>query len=350
MADENKTEDPTGKRLSDAAAEGNIPKSRELATAIILLGGAIFMHFYGPYFMKGMGRLMREMLTVRDHNITVDNLMAILVFTVKEVGIIVAPLMALLLIISIAANVMQVGFVFTPKALELKWDRINPFTGFGRFFSKKSLVELFKSIFKIFIIGWFAYYIVKGKMETIVTLADADIMDIIEFFGELMYELLWKIGLMTLIMALLDYMYVRYQHKQDLKMTKQEVKDEHKQMEGDPQIKQRIRKAQRDLARQRMMEDVPKADVVVTNPTHYAVALRYNIGQDRAPICLAKGQRLMALRIREVAKENGILIHEDPPVARSLFKTVDIGEEIPENLFKAVAEILALVDKFKNRL
>jgi flagellar biosynthetic protein FlhB len=164
-----------------------------------------------------------------------------------------------------------------------------------------------------------------------------------------MYELVWKIGFLSLVMALIDYAYVRYQHKEDLKMTKKEIKDEHKQMEGDPQIKGRIRRAQRELARQRMMEDVPKADVVVTNPTHYAVALRYNIGQDRAPICLAKGQRLMALRIREVAKENGILIHEDPPIARSLFKTVDIGEEIPENLYKAVAEILALVDKFKNK-
>jgi flagellar biosynthetic protein FlhB len=275
--------------------------------------------------------------------------MGMLFFTVKEVGLIVAPIMGVLLFVAVASNIVQVGFVFTPKALELKLDRLNPFTGFGRFFSKKSLVELLKSVFKIFIIGWYAYYIVKGKMETIVTLADADIIDIIEYFGELMYEIVWKIGLMTLIMALIDYAYTRYQHKEDLKMTKQEVKDEHKQMEGDPQIKGRIRRAQRELARQRMMEDVPKADVVITNPTHFAVALRYNIGQDRAPVCLAKGQRLMALRIREVAKENGILVHEDPPIARSLFKTVDIGEEIPENLYKAVAEILALVDKFKNK-
>jgi len=349
MADENKTEDPTGKRLSDAAKEGNIPKSRELPTALILLSSAVFLHFYAPYFMRGLGRLMRELLTIRDTNISVDSLMGLLVFCTKEAGLIVAPFMALILFISIAANVMQVGFVFTPKALELKLDRINPFTGFGRFFSKRSLVELGKSIFKIFVVGWFAYFIVKSKMETIVTLADAEILDIIEYFGSLMYELVWKISLLALVMALIDYAYVRYQHKEDLKMTKQEIKDEHKQMEGDPQIKGRIRKAQRELARQRMMEDVPKADVVVTNPTHYAVALRYNIGQDRAPICLAKGQRLMALRIREVAKENGILVHEDPPIARSLFKTVDIGEEIPENLYKAVAEILALVDKFKKK-
>ncbi|MCD8553921.1 flagellar biosynthesis protein FlhB [Seleniivibrio sp.] len=349
MADENKTEDPTGKRLSDAASEGNIPKSRELPTALILLASAVFLHFYAPYFMKGMGRIMRELLTIDDYNITVDNLMGLLVYCTKEAGLIVAPFMALILFISIAANIMQVGFVFTPKALELKLDRINPFTGFGRFFSKRSLVELAKSMFKIFVVGWFAYYIVKGKMETIVTLADADIIDIIEYFGSLMYELVWKISLLALIMALIDYAYVRYQHKEDLKMTKQEIKDEHKQMEGDPQIKGRIRKAQRELARQRMMDDVPKADVVITNPTHYAVALRYNLGQDRAPVCLAKGQRLMALRIREVAKEYGILVHEDPPIARSLFKTVDIGDEIPENLYKAVAEILALVDKFKKK-
>lgn len=349
MADDDKTEAPTGKRLSEAAQEGNIPKSRELSTAMLLLATAVFMYFYAPYFMKGMGRVLREFLTITHYEINVDNLMGMLFFTVKEVGLIIAPIMGVLLFVAVASNIVQVGFVFTPKALELKLDRLNPFTGFGRFFSKKSLVELVKSVFKIFIIGWYAYYIVKGKMETIVTLTDADIIDIIEYFGELMYEIVWKIGFLALIMALIDYAYVRYQHKEDLKMTKQEVKDEHKQMEGDPQIKGRIRRAQRELARQRMMEDVPKADVVITNPTHFAVALRYNIGQDRAPVCLAKGQRLMALRIREVAKENGILVHEDPPIARSLFKTVDIGEEIPENLYKAVAEILALVDKFKKK-
>jgi flagellar biosynthetic protein FlhB len=185
-------------------------------------------------------------------------------------------------------------------------------------------------------------------MPTILTLANADIRDTIVFFARLVYEILWKIGLFFLLVAIADFAYQKYQHKQDLKMSKQEVKDEHKQMEGDPQIKQRIRQVQRDMARKRMMEDVPDSDVVVTNPTHYSVALRYNPGDDRAPIVLAKGQRLMALKIREVARENGILIHEAPPIARSLYNTVDIGDEIPENLYKAVAEILAMVEKFKS--
>lgn len=348
MADDaEKTEDPTGKRLQDAAEEGNIPRSREVSTAMLLLASALFFNFYAPYFMRGMGRLLREFLSLYNYGLTSDSAYKLLDTVVREVSVIMAPFIITLLVVAIGANVMQVGFVFTPKALELKWDRINPFTGFGRFFSKKSLVELVKSVFKIFVIGYYAYTIVMARMAEIVTMADADIIDIIIYFGKLMYELTWKISVLALMMALADYAFQRYQHRQDLRMSKQEIKDEYKQMEGDPQIKNRIRKAQRELARKRMMDDVPKADVVITNPTHFAVALRYNPGEDKAPVCVAKGQRLMALRIREVAKQHGILVHEDPPIARSLFKTVDIGDEIPENLYKAVAEILALVDKFK---
>ena len=345
--DSEKTEEPTGRRLSKAREEGNSPKSREVSTAFLLLASAVFFNFYTPYLMKGLGRIMRELLSLDHYDLTDTNVHKLLFFSITETGYVVAPFFLMIAIVAYAANVMQVGFLFTPKALKLNWGTINPFTGWGRFFSKKSLVELVKSLFKIFVIGWFAYFIVRKKMEVIVTLADADVMDIMSYMGALIYELTWKISLLALILAAADFFYQRYQHKQDLKMTKQEIKDEFKQMEGDPKIKGRIRKMQRELARARMMDDVPKADVVVTNPTHYAVALKYEPGQNKAPVCLAKGQRLMALKIREVAKEHGVLVHEDPPVARSLFKTVDIGEEIPENLYKAVAEILSLVEKFR---
>jgi flagellar biosynthetic protein FlhB len=189
---------------------------------------------------------------------------------------------------------------------------------------------------------------VRKKVPVILRLGDSEPMDSIIFFLLLVFEVFLKIGILILLLAIVDFMYQKWQNNKDLKMSKQEVKEEFKQMEGDPLIKQKIRSLQREMARKRMMSDVPKADVVVTNPTHFAVALKYEPGKTRAPTCVAKGQRLLALRIKEIAKENGVLVHEDPPLARTLFKTVDIGDEIPENLYKAVAEILALVGKFKN--
>jgi flagellar biosynthetic protein FlhB len=169
------------------------------------------------------------------------------------------------------------------------------------------------------------------------------------FLGKLIFEISFKIAIVILLMAIADFIYQKWQHEEDLKMTKQEVKEEFKQMEGDPQVKQRIRSMQRDMARKRMMEDVPKSDVVVTNPTHYAVAIKYEAGTDSAPKVVAKGQRLIALRIKELAREKGVFIHEDPPLARSLFAASDIGEEIPENLYRAVAEILAMVYQIKGK-
>lgn len=348
MADEEKTEDPTGRQLSKAKEEGNVAKSKELPAALTLVAVTFFFFFfYGSYLMTEMARLTREILSMTNYKMDAQSIHELMVFCVKEAAVMLTPYFVLVLVISIAANIIQVGFLLTPKALQMKLDRIDPIKGAGKFFSKKSLVELLKSLFKIFAISYLAYLVVKGKLDTFIALADMDFYDILEFFALVLFEIMWKIALMVLIMAILDFMYQKWQYKQDLKMTKHQVKEERKQMEGDPQVKSRIRRIQRDMARQRMMQDVPQSDVVVTNPTHYAVALRYSPGQDRAPIVLAKGQRLVALRIRELAKEHGVLIHEDPPIARSLFKTVDIGEEIPENLYKAVAEILALVDKFK---
>jgi len=345
--DEEKTEDPTGKKLADARNEGNVGKSRELPSAMMLLLVTFFFYFYAPFLMKGITRIMREILTLTNYEINTQSVHQLMMFSAIESSKILAPFLVLVLVIGVASNVMQTGFMISSKALEPKLERIDPIKGFGRFFSKKSLVELIKSIFKVFVVAYVAYLIVKGKIATVISLADMDFYDILKFFGMVIYEIMWKVSLLALLMAILDYFYQKYQFKEDMKMSKHEVKEERKQAEGDPHVKSRIRTIQREMARQRMMEDVPKSDVVVTNPTHFAVALRYSPGESRAPVVVAKGQRLIALRIREIAKEAGVLVHEDPPIARSLFKTVDIGDEIPENLYKAVAEILALVDKFK---
>lgn len=347
MSDEEKTEDPTSRQLDKAKEEGNVAKSKELPAAVTLTAAVAFLYFYAPFFIKSLTALMREYFLGLHYPLDTQSLYKLMFHATIETIKITAPFLTMLLVVGIAVNIMQVGWMFSMKALEIKLDRLNPFKGFGKFFNKKSLVELLKSLFKIFVISYVAYLVIKKHIGTVVGMADMDINDIMRTFGAITFEIMWKVCLLAIIMAILDYIFQKYQYKQDLKMSKHEVKEERKQMEGDPQVKNRIRSIQRDMARQRMMEDVPQADVVVTNPTHYAVAIRYNPGEDRAPVVLAKGQRLVALRIREVARENGILIHEDPPVARSLFKTVDIGEEIPENLYKAVAEILALVDKFK---
>lgn len=347
--DSEKSEEPTGRRLSQAREEGNIAKSKELPTAFIFIAIAGFMYYYAPNVLEQIQEIMRELFLIGKTEVDVHFTIQLLYFLVISMTKLLLPITGLLLVVSMVANIAQVGFVYTPKALKPKLDSLNPIKGFGKLFSKKSLVELLKSLFKIFVIGFVAYLIVKGKIPTILALIDADPMDSIHFFGLLIYELFMKIGVLVLILSLIDYMYQKWQTNQDLKMTKQEVKEENKQMEGDPLVKQRIRSMQREMARKRMMENVPQADVVVTNPTHYAVALRYSLGKDSAPVVVAKGQRLVALRIREIAMKNRILVHREPPLARALFKTVDIGEEIPENLYKAVAEILAMVDKFKRQ-
>ena len=190
--------------------------------------------------------------------------------------------------------------------------------------------------------------IIDGHMETILRMTDADVMDSQAFMGRLLFELFFKIALVVLIIGVIDFAYQKWQHKQDLRMTKQQVKEEYKQMEGDPLIKQRIREVQRENARKRMMDSVPSADVGVANPIHFAVALKYEADSGSAPICVAKGQRLMALKIKDIARENGVYIHEDPPLAQTLYKTVEIGEQIPENLYKAVAEIIAVVYRMRD--
>ena len=343
-----KTEDPTGKKLSEARSEGKVAQSKELPAAATLLFTTLFFYFYGPYLMKTMGLFLREIFTMTNYPINSASIERVMTFSTVVCAKLLAPFLLVVLVVGVTGNIMQVGFMFSPKALKLKFNQLNPVTGWGKFFSKKSLAELVKSLFKIFVIGYMAYYIVRGKMHIMVTLADMDIYDILEFFSRILFEIMWKISILVFFLAFLDFIYQKWQFKQDMKMAKHEVKEERKQMEGDPKVKSRIRQIQRDMARQRMMDDVPKSDVVVTNPTHYAVALSYSLGDDRAPVVVAKGQRLVALRIREIARENGVLVHEAPPIARSLFKTVDIGDEIPENLYKAVAEILALVEKFKS--
>lgn len=351
MADQDgdKTEDATPKRQQQAIEEGNLAKSKEFATAIVFIIGIIFLYYYVPTIFNKLKEMLSQLIRMMDYDVNTESIYGLFMTIISEVGKLLLPFMAILVAAGLAGNVFQTGFVLTPKAMEPKLSKINPISGFSRLVSKKSLMELIKSLVKIFVVGFIAWTVIRNKISVISTLAMADPKHNILFLGSMMFEIAFKVAVLLVIVALVDFLYQKWQWAQDLKMTKNEIKEEFKQMEGDPKVKQRIRGLQMEMARKRMMSDVPESDVVITNPTHYAVAIRYKMGDDRAPMVMAKGQRLVALRIKDMAKEHGVIVHEDPPLARSLYSSTEIGEEIPENLYKAVAEILAFVYKMKNK-
>jgi flagellar biosynthetic protein FlhB len=265
------------------------------------------------------------------------------------VGIALLPVLGGLLLIGLASGYAQVGFLFTLEPLMMKWERIDPMAGMKRIFgSQRSMVELLKNLIKMGVIGGIAYVSVNNAIQDAVVLVDTDVPTMFASMIGSSVGIGLKIGLAFLALAALDYAYQRFDYERDLRMTKQELKDESKVTEGDPLIKSRIRGIQRRIAYRRMIAEVPKADVVITNPTHVAVALKYDTGRMSAPVVVAKGADLMAARIKEIAREHHVPVVEDQPLARALYKAVDIGEQIPEQLFHAVAQVLAYIFKLRN--
>jgi flagellar biosynthetic protein FlhB len=344
-----KTEQATPKKRREAIEEGNVAKTRELPVALLLLISILFMYYYAGYVFNELEKFFFESWLTYRFNLNEDSVYYIIIqFTLKAM-LIFLPLIAILLFLVIIGNVAQFGFIITGKAIEPKWEKLDPIKGFQNLFSKRTLVALAKSILKIVLVGLVAYFIVKGKLIDIASLINADIHFTLSFMGKLVFQVFFSASLVVLIIAIFDFGYQKWQYEKDLMMSRSELKEELKQMEGDPLIRQRIRSIQREMARRRMMEELPKADVVVTNPTHYAVAIKYDNKNDKAPKVIAKGQNLVALRIIEVARSHYIAIFQDPPLARLLYNTIDIGEEIPENLYKAIAEVLAFVYNLKKR-
>ena len=342
-----KTEEPTAKKKSDARNKGQVAKSQELNAAFVL--------FIGFWAMKILGSsIYREIAEYTAYifghlNTTVDTETVLRIF----LGIVMIllktafPIMVAIMLIGLAINLVQVGWNFTTEPLGFDLDKLNPINGFGRIFSKRSLVELIKSLFKILIIGLFLYENLKDEIMQMPKLMYLDLSASMATIADIIFMMAFKICAIFFALAILDYMYQRWDHNEQLKMTKQEVKEEFKQMEGDPQIKGKIKQKQREMAMSRMMREVPKADVIVTNPTHFAVALRYAEGM-RAPEVIAKGQDFVALKIKDVAREAGVVIVENKPLARALFASVEIGETVPPELYKAVAEVLAYVYHLKH--
>ncbi|EEG76510.1 type III secretion exporter [Dethiobacter alkaliphilus AHT 1] len=307
---------------------------------------ALFMAV-GQFLFNHLAQTMLRFLQMDGRLLTPGNLNALTMRAFGDFFLFMAPVFAVSLIAGLAVNYLQVGFLFTTEPLNPQFNRLNPAEGFKKIASKRALFELAKSLLKVLMVGFVAFLFVRGNLENLLATLYQDAAGVWETLRSLSLNLALRIGALFLVLSVLDYIYQRYEHNQNLKMSKQEIKEEHKQMEGDPQLKSQLRERQRSIATQRMMQDVPEATVVITNPTELAVAIRYREDRDEAPTVVAKGAALMAKRIRETAKENNVPIMENKPVARMLYDQVEIGQEIPVDLYQAVAEILALVYKLR---
>ncbi len=348
---DDKTEKATPKKKSDARKKGQVFQSREMSASLILLLMIVSMNAFGSILYQQLSGFIKkaftEYLTNKDAFDT-GILATLFIDGVTVLAKTSLPLLLIAMVAGLLAAYAQVGILFTLETLRPQGDRINPLSGFKRIFSMRSVVELVKSIIKISIVSWVAYSYLKSKSNEVVALMNKDLLDILSFVGKSAFDVALRICVAMIIVGFLDYLYQRYDYEKSLKMTKQEVKEEFKQMEGNPEIKSKIKQKQRQMSMKRMMQEIPKADVVITNPTHFAVAIKYDSEKASAPIVVAKGQDYIALRIKQIATDNKVQIVENKPLARTLFSTVDIGQQIPPELYQAVAEILAFVYNLKN--
>lgn len=351
FAEGEKTEKATPKKRREAKKEGQVFQSKEISSVFILLISFLAFSMFGKFILKNLTELMKYLFSsfqnlddmFTQDNIRIKSLSIIVVFLKNSFPILITTCFAGLII-----NYLQVGFLFTTKPLEPKFNRINPIEGFKRIFSKKAFVELGKSIIKIFLIGYVAYSFIKKKIGTLMNLPSMAPIQILKNFSSLSFQFGIRIVGALLFVSLLDYVYQWWDYEKNLMMSKEELKEEFKQTEGDPLVKSKIKEKQRKMALSRMMQEVPKADVIVTNPTHIAVALKYDQDLNFAPIVLAKGVDIIAENIKKTGKENSIPIVENKPLARAIYETVDIGDIIPEELYEAVAEVLAYVYSLKD--
>ncbi|MGY8825776.1 MAG: flagellar biosynthesis protein FlhB [Candidatus Latescibacterota bacterium] len=347
MAEESfqeKTEEATPKRREDSRRKGQVARSSELSSIAILIAGLLALSSLGPYMYTQLSIFMVDALTNGIHTeINAVSLRASLATWAFGYARIVGPMVVLLLAAALGVNYAQVGVLFTAVPLTPKAERLSPLSGIKRIFSSKGLVELAKSLFKISAVAYVTYLTIDGNLTDFVSYMDMSVGQIFSLCGSIILKLTFRIVLMLLVMAILDYAFQRFDYEKSLRMTKQEIKQEFKQQEGDPMVRARVRNLQREMSQRRMMDDVATADVVVTNPTHVAIVLKYDMDAMTAPRVVAKGQRLVAQRIKELAREAGVPLVENKPLARALFKAVRIGDDIPEDLFKAVAQVLAFV-------
>lgn len=344
-----KSEQATGKKLNDAREEGQVAKSKELDSLAVFTTGLLVLFFTKDYIGVKLWNMTTYIFTSLDTlELSVNVLSMYALQAVSFFVLTVFPVLLGIVIISLASGYGQVGFKITPKALMPKMSKLSPAKGLkNSFFSSRPLVELGKSIAKLAAVGIFSYFILEEMVLNAIGLVNFTVAEIVSYMMDNAVDFLWRVSLVYVVIAFADFAYQKHKFKKDQKMTKQEVKEENKQLDGDPQIKSQIRGKQMEMARNRMLQDIPTADVVITNPTHFAVALKYEVGKSFAPKVVAKGQDLLAQKIKKIAKENNVPMHEDVQLARALYKVCEVGHEIPDNLFQAVAQILAYIFKLK---
>ncbi len=352
--EQEKTEEATSKKIEDARREGNVPKSQDAAAVVTLLVGFVVVLFLIGFVSERIMNLYRYYQDFIGTDFDVKILQSITIKTIMEAVIILLPITLSIMIAGILGNLMQFGFIFTTKPITPNLSKIDPIKGLKNLFSMKKLVESIKIVLKVGIVFTIAFVFLLQFMTELPKVELYDIGSQLMWLREKAIILAAIVIIAFIFIGILDIFLVRFQYFKSLRMSKQEIKDEYKQMEGDPQIKGRIRRMQMEAARRRMVQDVAGADVVITNPTHYAVALRYDSSKEAAPRILAKGVDFLALRIKEVAYENGVLVYENPPLARELYKLCEVNDTIPRELFEAVAQVLSFVyasnkKKFKNR-
>ncbi|HOZ06720.1 MAG TPA: flagellar biosynthesis protein FlhB [candidate division Zixibacteria bacterium] len=353
MADESfqeRTEKATSRRREKAREEGQVAKSMELNSAAVICLGFVTLYLMGPYIAGQALALMRATMANAPSLALADpTFTGVFRNHLLKFFIILGPVFAVLTVIAVGVNVAQVGFRITPKASAPQLDKLDPVKGFKRIFSVRSAVTLLRDLLKLTVVAFVAYRVIAAEFPEFYRFADMTVAQIAAAMGKLALELALKVGAVILVIAVLDYIYQRYEFEKSIRMSKQDLKDEFKDTEGSPQIKARVRQIQLQIARSRMMEAVPTADVVITNPTHYAVALKYAPEEHRAPHVVAKGQRLVAQKIKEIALAHNVPCVEDRPLAQALFKMCDVGQMIPAALFRAVAEVLAYVYRLKGQ-
>lgn len=353
MADQEfeKTEQATPKRQQEAKEKGQVARSQEIPSVAVLLMGTVVLYFIFPRLYSNILDLTSNILSTSGSiEITEDNIYPFGVSILKRLFLTISPFLFMVVITGVASNILQFGFIFSPRSLELNLSRINPIEGVKRLTSLRSLLDLGKSLIKIAIVGYVAYLLIRREFYNFTMLVDADVNYILSYAGRVTLRLIGWTGSVLVILAAIDFGFKKWEHRKSLRMTRQEVKEEFRQSEGDPVIKARVRSLQREMARKRMMADVPRADVIITNPVHLAVAISYKSECMNAPRVVAKGAGIIAEKIKEIAGINGVVIVENKPLAQTLYRIVGIGEEIPSNLYRAVAEMLAYVYRLKRKV
>lgn len=346
-----KTEKATPKKRQESRKKGQVAKSQDVNTAIVLLAVILMLFVTGENIYNILIYILRhsfeEFMLME---LTESNLQIIFLDVLKELVIVLGPIMAVTMVAGVLANFVQFGFLFSTETIQPKLEKLDPIKGFKRIFSLRAIVELLKSILKISLVGYVTFAVLWFRKDEILILAQKSVGAGLATIASLTLQMALIAAGVLLLLAILDYLYQKFDFEKNLRMSKQDIKDEYKNSEGDPLIKSKIKQRQREMAMRRMMQEVPNADVVITNPTHYAIALKYDENKQDAPFVIAKGVDHIAQKIKYVAGENEVIMVENRPLARALYDQTDIGQAIPEEFFKAVAEILAYVYKTKKKI